>query len=172
MPFASVTRKCLIPDKAAVEPCRLGEHIRKRRLELGLTLTAAAARLGVTQHTVINWESGERNPRIKQWPAVLAFLGYDPLPPAESIGEHLQQKRRHFGWTRRELADHLDIDECAVANWERGGTIMAKAHRRLVARFVGLPEAELDAAMGKRWNESNRRPAAERLFTQSQQTNA
>lgn len=40
------------------EPKTLGEHIKKRRFMEGLFLEQLAARLGVTESTVINWEKG------------------------------------------------------------------------------------------------------------------
>ncbi len=38
---------------------------------------------------------------------------------------------------------------------------MAKTHRRLVAKLIGLPETELYAAMRKQWNDSHGRPTSE-----------
>ena len=134
----------------------MGEHIKKKRLELGLTQKGASARLGVTLFTVINWENNLRKPRIRQVPAVCAFLGYDPEPPnPRTLPEYLRAKRRQLGWGQRELADHLGVDRCTVTSWELGGTILKRSQRITVARFLGLPEAELVTAMGERWNASH-----------------
>jgi transcriptional regulator with XRE-family HTH domain len=38
------------------EPKTLGEYIRKWRMDKGLLIKELAARLGVTEDTVINWE--------------------------------------------------------------------------------------------------------------------
>ncbi len=42
----------------------LGDHIRKRRLDLGLEQQQVAARLGVSESTVWNWEN-DRSQRAR-----------------------------------------------------------------------------------------------------------
>jgi transcriptional regulator with XRE-family HTH domain len=44
-------------------PATLGERLKRRREQLGLTLTAMAAQFGVVQSTLCRWEGGEREPR-------------------------------------------------------------------------------------------------------------
>lgn len=44
-------------------PTTLGARLKRRREELGLTLTVMAARLRVSQATLCRWESGEREPK-------------------------------------------------------------------------------------------------------------
>jgi transcriptional regulator with XRE-family HTH domain len=59
-------------------PRSLGQHIRKRRLELGLTQKQVARILGVSQPSVQHWEDYERMPMTKRVPQIIKFLGYDP----------------------------------------------------------------------------------------------
>jgi len=54
-----ITLKALKPKETDFEPQTLGEHVRKRRLELKLTQKQAAERLGVNPWTVLP-ELGER----------------------------------------------------------------------------------------------------------------
>jgi transcriptional regulator with XRE-family HTH domain len=160
--FVPITLKCLKPNKTDFEPHTLGEHVKKKRLELGLTQKEAGQRLGVTQFTVINWECGFRKPRIQNMPAVQDFLGYVPNPPMPiTLPERLAAGRRDLGWTQKTAARKLGVDPCTWSDWERGGTIMAKAHRRMVAKFLGLREIELYSTMRKRWNDSHGRPTPE-----------
>jgi transcriptional regulator with XRE-family HTH domain len=58
----------------------LGDHVRKRRLDLGLNQKTTGQRMGVHGGTVWNWESGQRKPETKNLPAIIAFLGYNPIP--------------------------------------------------------------------------------------------
>jgi DNA-binding XRE family transcriptional regulator len=63
--FVAVTAtylKCRKPKDYMDNPQTLGEHIRKRRRELGLTLKEAGRILGVTDYTVINWEHHRTGP--------------------------------------------------------------------------------------------------------------
>lgn len=65
---------------------RFGEHIRKRRLDLGLLQIEVARIIGVTESTVWNWEHGTELELIHV-PAVLDFLGYVPWEcPDDPVG--------------------------------------------------------------------------------------
>jgi transcriptional regulator with XRE-family HTH domain len=88
-------------------------------------------------------------------PALLQFLGYDPLPEPKTLPERLIAKRRAVGWSIREVAQKLGVDPGTWRDWERGGVILYRDHRILVARLLGLPEREVDQDMGWRWNRSH-----------------
>ena len=51
-----LTVKSLKPKDYSETPQTLGEHLKKRRRELGLLQREAGERLGVTNETVANWE--------------------------------------------------------------------------------------------------------------------
>jgi DNA-binding transcriptional regulator YiaG len=84
-----ITLKALKPKETDLEPQTLGEHVRKRRLELELTQKQAAERLGVKLWTVLNWEKRHTEPPIESMPAIIRFLGYDPFANQKSIPERL-----------------------------------------------------------------------------------
>ena len=157
-----LTLKALKPKETDCTPVLLGEHIKKRRLELGLTQKEAGKHLGVTSFTVTNWEHGLRKPAIQHLPAICQFLGYDPEPPTPStFAEWLVAKRRQFGWTQRVAAKKLGVDPSTWSAWEHGGTIISKARRHVVATFLGLSEGALYAMMRQRWNDSEGKPTPE-----------
>ena len=66
-------------------PVSLGEHLRKRRMDLGITQKEAARRIGADQWTVINWEKGRTCPEVRFVPGIIRFLGYDPFPRGEVL---------------------------------------------------------------------------------------
>lgn len=76
MPWAKL--KSFILRKKGVEdqPKTLGEHLRNRRLALGLRQRDAAQRLGVMREVYDRWERNERKPVVSIWPSIIAFLGY------------------------------------------------------------------------------------------------
>jgi transcriptional regulator with XRE-family HTH domain len=58
------------------DPRSIGDHIRQRRLQLGLSQKALAAVLKVTQFSIINWERGVTQPtRPGVLRRVVDFLG-------------------------------------------------------------------------------------------------
>ena len=56
---------------------RVGDHIRRRRLDAGLTLDQAADLLGVSRWSVHEWEKHRRFPADAFRQALTAFIGYD-----------------------------------------------------------------------------------------------
>jgi len=98
----------------------LGNHIRKRRLDLGLWQRTLAERLGVSEMTVGNWELGKEQPRIRLTAAIIAFIGYDPEPGSDSLPCRLRAIRRRLGLTQAELATRLGQDEKQICRWEAG----------------------------------------------------
>jgi DNA-binding XRE family transcriptional regulator len=58
----------------------LGDHIRKKRLNLGLTQREAAHLIGVEQCSVYNWEKRGMKPAQRVQTAIIDFLGYGSEP--------------------------------------------------------------------------------------------
>jgi transcriptional regulator with XRE-family HTH domain len=98
----------------------LGDHIRKRRLDLGLLQRETAERMGVDETTICNWESNRTSPQIHQVPEVIRFLGYNPLQVPETLSDTLRLARKVQGLTQKEMARRLGIDPTTLARWERG----------------------------------------------------
>jgi transcriptional regulator with XRE-family HTH domain len=97
----------------------LGDHLRARRLDLKLLQKDVGQRIGGSVSDVWNWENNRANPVVKFIPAIIAFLGYNPLPKPEARSEQLVWYRKGKGWTQRDFAKTLGIDPSTVAGWER-----------------------------------------------------
>jgi transcriptional regulator with XRE-family HTH domain len=98
----------------------IGDHVRARRLDLGLTQEQLAKQLEVTESTVNNWERGRSSPDVRAFPRVLSWLGYDPRPEGSSLPERVAATRRGRGLSQREFAAMLGTDQSSVARWETG----------------------------------------------------
>jgi transcriptional regulator with XRE-family HTH domain len=76
-------------------------------------------------------------------PAIIRFIGYNPLPEPTSIVEELVHFRTARGMCQHALAGLIGIDPTALARWERGerqpaGTLLEKVNRFLrVASNLG-----------------------------------
>lgn len=53
-------------------------------------------------------------------PAIIQFLGYNPLPAASSLPERLVTARRALGLSQRKMAAKLGIDPATLMRWEAG----------------------------------------------------
>ena len=122
----------------------LGDHIRKKRVELGLLQREVADLLGADPQSVNGWERNYREPALRRLPAIAVFLGYDPESASDDtpIALQLASKRRRLGLSQKALARALGIDEATVRRWERGesrGRPERRA-REIILRWVGGTE--------------------------------
>jgi transcriptional regulator with XRE-family HTH domain len=144
LPFARVSLKSLISKPYDFEPISVGDHIRKKRLQLGLFQWEAAQQLGVHPLTVLNWEKGRTEPPVKVMPAIFRFLGYDPFPIPQTLSERLLAKRRVMGLSISDAAELAGIDPGTWGRWERGGTILYRQHCVRIAKILDLSHDALD----------------------------
>ena len=79
-----------------------------------------AERIGVDTTSVFNWEANAAAPEIRYMPAIIRFLGYNPLPTASDWGERLVRHRTAMGLSQKEAALDLGVDPSTLAKWERG----------------------------------------------------
>lgn len=124
------------PKETDFEPRTLGEHLRKRRLELRLTQKQVAERIGVNPWTILNWEKGNTEPPIASMPALLKFLGYAPFPEPKTLSDRMLAKRRAMGWSIKNAARQLGVDEGTWGAWESGTTVPRGRHLPLVGAFL------------------------------------
>ena len=96
----------------------VGHHTMKRRFNMGLNRKEAARRLGVHPRGLENWEYGRTTPADRFMPAVIRFLGYNPLPAPQSRGERVAYERVVRGWSRKRLAAEAAVDEATVRRIE------------------------------------------------------
>jgi transcriptional regulator with XRE-family HTH domain len=108
------------PTAYPLEINTLGDHIRKQRLHLNLFQKQVADRIGVSEATITNWEGNTTSPATRHVPAILEFLGYDPIPAPQGFQQRLAAARRRLGLSQRKLAEKLGVDPTTVRDWEAG----------------------------------------------------
>jgi len=118
------------------EPQTIGDHLRRRRLALKLLQREVAERLGVVEASIWSWEANTCELEIRYMPAIVVFLGYNPLPPPKGWAERLVQCRTLMGLTQEESAKRIGVDQGTLARWERGereptGAFAARAEKLL-----------------------------------------
>ena len=114
----------------------LGNHLRKRRLDLGLLQKEVAECLGVTTDTITNWELNRTEPGIHCYPAIIEFLGYVPFSMGETFPEKLKAYRMVNGLTQRQLARELGVDPTTVMKWEAGTSRPREETRERVEKGI------------------------------------
>jgi transcriptional regulator with XRE-family HTH domain len=81
-------------------------------------------------------------------PAIIRFLGYNPLPEANGWGERLVRHRTSLGLSQKEAALKLGVDPGTLARWERGEREPAGVLRTRVERFLQDVEASDSRRVG------------------------
>jgi transcriptional regulator with XRE-family HTH domain len=119
---------------------RLGDHVRARRVDLGLQQKAAANQIGVAYDTLRNWESGRTEPEVRFLPALIQFLGYDPFPVPNTRGKAIRRRRLVLGMSQERLADLTAVDEGTIARLEADSPPVGSRSCRAVCGFLGLED--------------------------------
>ena len=139
LPFCKITLKASRP-KPKVYPREiknLADHIRRRRIDLGLFQRQVAEMIGTSEQTVANWEGQHSKPALTLIPAIIRFLGYNPFPKAQSLAGRITRYRTSRGMTQKAVAQKLGIDPSALARWERGNRAPTGLYRKLIERLLG-----------------------------------
>ena len=100
-----------------VEPKTVGDHIRKRRLGLKVYQKDVAAQIGVDETSIHNWETNVSQPSLEYMPAIIDFVGYNPLPAAKTWAERLVRHRVSLGITQGDAARRIGVDQATQAKW-------------------------------------------------------
>lgn len=122
----------------------LGDHLLRRRLVLKLLQKQVARQLSVDEASIHNWETNRTKPAVAYMPAIIKFLGYNPLPPADGWADRLVQCRTLLGLSQKESAKRMGVDASTLARWERAerdptGRLLARVLRFLAANEATNP---------------------------------
>jgi len=118
LPFCHLNLKSPKPDgRYPSQLQRLGDYIRKRRLDLDLLQKEVASRLGAGPTTINNWAMSEVEPQLRFVPGILT-LGYHPRPAGKTFSQRLRLERTARGLSIRSLSNRLGIDSSTAWKWE------------------------------------------------------
>lgn len=108
-------------DNISKLPTELAKHIRRRRQNLRLYQRQLAEIIDVTESTIYNWERGVE-PELRFIPAIIRFLGYNPLPmpPADDPLEQLRHYKTTNGMDFYRLGKAMSKDHEQLADWLSG----------------------------------------------------
>ena len=124
----------------------------RRRKILGLWQRDVAKLLGVDTFTILNWEKGKTTPKIRHLPRIIAFLDYDPYPPAapRTFGDEVFTARRKLGVSRKRLARQIGVDDSTIRRWEEGKSIPRGVQLSQLCRFLEKATPVAEAATSAR----------------------
>jgi transcriptional regulator with XRE-family HTH domain len=134
LPFCHVVIQAQKPLSLSYphSPKTLGEHIRKRRLDLKLTLKDVEKLLNVSYRSVSDWEKGKLSPTAKVMPKVIKFLGYNPFGDCSTMNneEKIRMCRKLLGLNTKEAAKRLGVTSATISLWENGRVVPTKSNQK------------------------------------------
>ena len=117
------------------KPVTLGDHLRRRRIELGLYQKDVATKLRVTTSTVWNWEhTGSVD--LRYIPRVIEFLGYNPISQPEDLLERLSWYKQVNGLSLERLGVEMGRDPEQLADWLSGRHYPCRWNREEIEEFL------------------------------------
>jgi DNA-binding XRE family transcriptional regulator len=126
----------------------LGNHIRRRRLDLGLWQRILAKQLGVREETLATWERGQAKPLARHYGAIVRFLGYDPHTADDSLAARLRAVRRRLGLTQEQLAAQAGLDEGTIVDLEMDRRSPSQRTRQKIEALLRPKEEEVFKSSG------------------------
>jgi DNA-binding transcriptional regulator YiaG len=120
LPFNDLRNTLRIPIKGYIEtPITLGDKIRKRRIELQLTIQQLARLLEVTEEAVVYWEYNRGQPKVYNYPKLIEVLGFLPFEvDTSTLGGKIIAYRYSKGLSRNKFSKMLGVDESTLRNCE------------------------------------------------------
>ena len=83
------------PNGYPVQVITIGDYIGKACFDRGLWHKQVAEIIGVTVSSINNWEHNHAEPKLRYIPAIIKFLGYNPVSCPDDVLERL----RWYKWT-------------------------------------------------------------------------
>ena len=107
------------------ELIKIGDHIKKKRLESNLFQKDVGKVIGTDNFTIVNWEKNStKNIPAKYYPKIMEFLNYCPLTKTKNtpktLGQKIKLHRLHQGLNQKQFAQLLKVDSTTVKFWESG----------------------------------------------------
>jgi len=104
-----------------VKPISIGDHIRKKRMDLKLLQKDVAQILNVSEDCVTYWENNRNKPQIKYYPQIIKFLDYSPFEiDLSTFKGKLRAYRFLNGLSQKRCANIMNIDPKTLIKLESG----------------------------------------------------
>lgn len=117
-------------------PKTIGDHIRKKRMDLKLLQKDVAEIFSVSEDCITFWENNRNNPQIRYYPRIIKFLGYWPIKlELLTFNDRIRSYRFLNGLSQKRFADMMNVDPKTLVQLENGkGNIIQKMK---IEKFLG-----------------------------------
>ena len=117
-----------VPSTYPSEPVTIGDHIRKKRMDMKLLQKDVARIINVTEDCITLWEKNHSVPQIKYFPQIIKFLGYCPVEFDETtLAGQIRAYRWRNGLSNKKLGKLLNVNGSTVLGWENEKSVPKQA---------------------------------------------
>ena len=124
------------PEYQANDGSDLASRLRRRRRELGLKQSEAAARLRISVWRLLSWERGHKTPIARHFPQLLDYLSFEPWESPPSDASRIRAARLRLGITQRQAATLVGVDEGTMRRSENGSRVAPSTLSRIIDRLT------------------------------------
>jgi len=125
----------IYPKGYILQPKTIGEHVRKRRMDLGMLQREVAVKIGATGSSVYNWERGTE-PELIHIPKIIKFLGYVPFECPDDLLGRLRYYKLINGMSFERLGAAMGRDPEQLVDWMSNGMKPCKRNVQFIEIFL------------------------------------
>ncbi|MCB0526096.1 MAG: helix-turn-helix transcriptional regulator [Saprospiraceae bacterium] len=115
----------------------MGDHLRKVRLDRGLSQQEVAICLNVTTNSITGWELNRNVPTVRMAKRIIEFLGYVPIyENTQSFEGRLYLTRMITGKTQAQVAKEILVDQTTLRRVELGSQKPVRKTREKIEAFI------------------------------------
>ena len=140
VPFSELHKLVPLPDKREFPGLlqSIGSHIKNHRLSQGISIKEVIKQLNISRETLRGWEQNIFEPFVKQYPAIIDFLGYCPfLIDTMSLGGQIKEYRLKRGITQETFGELLSTDKSTVSQWETNKCVPLPQTQKKILELIG-----------------------------------
>lgn len=131
------SKKRGVKESKPIVLVKLGDYLQYERIKRGLTKQHIAKLFNVSIDTIIDWEQGIKEPRVKAAKKIIDFLGYFPFKNTNlSLGQQLYHTRLIAGKTHKQVAKIIGCDPETISSIESDRTKIYDTTRIKIQDFL------------------------------------
>ena len=93
--------------------------------------------VGVTEESVMHWETERYPPQLQFYPGIIKFLGYNPfVVDAKKLGGRIKNYRIEHGLSHKKMGKIVGVDGATISTWETGRHEPQGANLNLINKLL------------------------------------
>lgn len=103
------------------DPQTIGKQLLNKRMDLRLLQKDVAQMIGVTEESIMHWETERYPPQLQFYPGIIKFLGFNPFKvPVKTLAVRIKNYRLENGLRHKKMGALVGVDGATISTWETG----------------------------------------------------